>query len=46
MRPSRMPAVEVVQKKLVEVADLDTVLGYKGNYTIFALKENNSSPCT
>jgi hypothetical protein len=37
----RMPAVEVVQKKLVEVADLDTVLGYVGNYTIFALKENN-----
>jgi hypothetical protein len=31
----------VVQKKLVEVADLDTVLGYVGNYTIFALKENN-----
>ena len=37
----RMPAVEVVQKKLVEVADLDTVLGYVGNYTIFALKENS-----
>ena len=37
----RMPTVEVVQKKLVEVADLDTVLGYSGNYTIFALKENN-----
>ena len=37
----RMPAVEVVQRKLVEVADLDTVLGYVGNYTIFALKENN-----
>jgi hypothetical protein len=37
----RMPAVEVVQKKLVEVADLDTVLGYVGNYTIFALKDNN-----
>jgi hypothetical protein len=37
----RMPAVEVVKKKLVEVADLDTVLGYVGNYTIFALKDNN-----
>ena len=31
----------VTTKKLVEVADLDTVLGYKGNYMIFALKENN-----
>jgi hypothetical protein len=28
-------------KKLVEVADLDTVLGYKGNYTIFPLLANN-----
>jgi hypothetical protein len=27
-------------RKLVDVADLDTVLGYKGNYMIFALKEN------
>jgi hypothetical protein len=37
----RMPAVEVVRKKLVEVADLDAVLGYVGNYTIYALKDNN-----
>jgi hypothetical protein len=36
-----MPSVSVTTKKLVDVADLDTVLGYKGNYTIFALKENN-----
>jgi hypothetical protein len=36
-----MPAVEVTLKKLVEVADLDTVLGYKGNYSIFPLHENN-----
>ena len=36
-----MPAVDVALKKLVEVADLDTVLGYKGNYMIFALHENN-----
>ena len=28
-------------RKLVEVADLDNPLGYKGNYTIFPLKENN-----
>ena len=33
--------VTVTTKKLVEVADLDNVLGYKGNYMIFALKENN-----
>lgn len=29
------------KKKLVEVADLDNVLAYKGNYMVFALKENN-----
>jgi hypothetical protein len=33
--------VSVTTKKLVEVAELDTVLGYKGNYMVFALKENN-----
>lgn len=36
-----MPAVTVTKKKLVEVADLDNVLAYKGNYMIFALKENH-----
>lgn len=36
-----MPNVTVTTKKLVEVADLDTVLTYKGNYMVFALKENN-----
>lgn len=36
-----MPEVTVTRKKLVDVADLDNVLGYKGNYMIFALKENN-----
>jgi hypothetical protein len=36
-----MPGVNLKKKKLVEVADLDTVLGYKGNYAIYALKENN-----
>jgi hypothetical protein len=35
------PKVGITVKKLVEVADLDTVLGYKGNYMIFALKDNN-----
>ena len=29
-------------KQLVEVADLDTVLGFKGNYMIFPLKEHNA----
>ena len=33
--------VTVTTKKLVEVADLDNVLAYKGNYMVFALKENN-----
>jgi hypothetical protein len=36
-----MPSVSVTTKKLADVADLDNVLGYKGNYMIFALKENN-----
>jgi hypothetical protein len=36
-----MPNVSVTRKKLVEVADLENVLAYKGNYMVFALKENN-----
>jgi hypothetical protein len=36
-----VPDGTVVSRKLVDVADLDTMLGYKGNYMIFALKENN-----
>ena len=36
-----MPTVTVTTKKLVEVADLENVLAYKGNYMVFALKENN-----
>lgn len=36
-----MPTVEVTKKKLIEVADLDNVLAYKGNYMVFALKETN-----
>ena len=30
-----MPAVEIEWKPLVEIADLDEVLGYKGNYAIY-----------
>lgn len=33
---------DVTYKQLVEVADLDTVLGFKGNYMIFPLKEHNA----
>lgn len=32
----------VTFKQLVEVADLDTMLGFKGNYMIFPLKEHNA----
>jgi hypothetical protein len=31
----------ITMKKLYEIADLDNVLAYKGNYMIFALKEFN-----
>lgn len=36
-----MPSVKVTKKKLVEIADLEDVLAYKGNYMVFALRENN-----
>jgi hypothetical protein len=36
-----IPPFTIEKKKLVEIADLDTVLGYKGNYAIYALNENN-----
>jgi hypothetical protein len=36
-----IPEVTIETKKLVEVADLDNVLAYKGNYMIFGLKDNN-----
>jgi hypothetical protein len=36
-----MPAVSSKPKRLVEVADLDSLLGFKGNYMIFPLKKNN-----
>lgn len=31
-----------IHRPLVEVADLDTLLGFKGNYLIFPLKEHNA----
>ncbi|MBZ5538118.1 MAG: hypothetical protein LAO31_19370 [Acidobacteriia bacterium] len=36
-----MPDVTFETKKLVDVADIDNLLGYKGNYMIFPLKDNN-----
>ncbi len=33
---------DIEYKSLVEVADLDTVLGYKGNYIMFPLKKHNA----
>jgi hypothetical protein len=36
-----IPEIEVQWKPLVEIADLDNVLGYKGNYAIYRLKQNN-----
>jgi hypothetical protein len=36
-----LPETTIVKRKLADLADLDEVLGFKGNYTIFALKENN-----
>lgn len=35
-------APDVTYKQLVEVAELDTVLGFKGNYMIFPLKQHNA----
>ena len=35
------PPFDIKYKKLVDIADLDNLLGYKGNYMIFPLKENN-----
>jgi len=36
-----MPAITTADRTLVEVADLDSLLGFKGNYMIFPLKKNN-----
>ena len=33
--------LDVKIRKLSEIADIDNVLAYKGNYMVFALKENN-----
>jgi hypothetical protein len=35
------PVLDVKIRKLSEIADIDNVLAYKGNYMVFALKENN-----
>ena len=35
------PPTRISYKKLVEVADIENLLGYKGNYMIFPLKKNN-----
>jgi hypothetical protein len=37
-----MPADSFASKPLVEIADLDNLLGFKGNYMIFAMKEHNA----
>lgn len=34
-------STDIRHKPLVEVADIDEVLGYKGNYAIYRLKQNN-----
>lgn len=36
-----VPGYTIGRRKLREVADLDNVLAYKGNYMVFALRENN-----
>lgn len=35
-----LPETRIVTRKLADVADLDEVLGYKGNYTIFPLRRS------
>jgi hypothetical protein len=36
-----IPPFTITNKKLVEVADIDTILGFKGNYSMNALNQNN-----
>jgi hypothetical protein len=36
-----MPEVKLSGKTLVEIADIDNLLGFKGNYMIFPLRKNN-----
>ena len=35
------PALDIKIQKLSEIADIDNVIAYKGNYMVFALNENN-----
>jgi hypothetical protein len=35
------PALDVKIQKFAEIADIDSVLAYKGNYMVFGLNENN-----
>lgn len=35
------PVIQVEEKTLAEVAELDNLLGFKGNYMIFALRNSN-----
>lgn len=39
--PAILTGPTVAKRKLVEVADLDKLIGYKGNYMVFAVKEPN-----
>ena len=39
--PIPLPKTQIQWTPLVDIADLDEVLGYKGNYAIYRLKENN-----
>lgn len=36
-----VPNISITNKKLADVADLNNLLGYKGNYMMFPLTENN-----
>ena len=36
-----IPSYQIGKRKLGEIADLDNVIAYKGNYMVFALKRNN-----
>jgi hypothetical protein len=36
-----IPPVTLPTKKLAQIADIDNLLGFKGNYMVFPLKQNN-----
>jgi hypothetical protein len=40
--PLALPPTTLATKDLVEVADLDKFLGFKGNYMVFPLKQHNA----